>query len=400
MKRTLVLPMALLFAAGALLFPRISAAAKADDQQPVYPAKAQTMKIDGTLQFRFTHMDAEESDDKVNSFGWVRARLRFAGNLTENLYYQMRFQGDNLPVVSRTASSKKNSSGQVTSINDNKDEGSWGFNTTFLGYHLGQFGDVEAGRFDVEATPRSNSTRQAFAERPFHTEDNKAGGQLGMRYLNDFLDERIAFSLGVYNGGGDHSDTWKGAHEGFANDNKDMMYAARIMVSPNKKFPFDTESDLKHSDWGVGFLAGWWNDKRWKDGDPTKEETHNSYGAMVAVRGKGLFWLADYTKRRIEFTGDSPDADDVVRKGWSTQVSYAVPVSKALIIEPKARFERFTTSDAVEPEDDFAWTTVGLNFFIKGFDANFNLDYVFKKEKGDVDSVDNNTFMLQANMYF
>lgn len=381
MRRALVPAATLLLVAGTLLAPGLGSAK--DEKTPVYPDKAKTMEIDGVLQFRYTHIDSDEDADTrpVSSFAWKRARLRFSGDLTDRLYYQWRFQADDLPV-----------SGE-----DGK--GAFGFSSTFLGYHVPHIGDIEVGRFDTETTPRSSSTRQAFAERPYHIERNKGSSQLGAVWSNDFLKKRILAAVGVYNGNGDNNpDDW-----GDANDNANMMVGGRLYISPYEKFPFTTESDIKHSDFGFGAILGGWMDSR---GDGSSRADIKTYGAAVMAKGKGLFALADFTmgNSSTDYANKSKSLDRS-KRGWSAQVSYAIPIPGKMFIEPKARYEEYRDSNkddtkSADPSGHFGWTTVGVNWFISGFDATVNLDYIFKKEKGDVESVDNNTLMLQGNMYF
>lgn len=392
MKRTLVSPAGLLLVAGVLLLPGVGAA---KDLAPVYASKASSMKIAAQLQFRYTYIEkADGAEDATSTFGWKRARLTFSGDLSDNLYYQWRFQGDDLPDA-------------------------FSFSTTYLGYHMGPVGDLELGRFDVECTPRSSSSKQPMAERPFHVERNKAGSQLGAHYSNMWLDERVGVELGMYNGNGDHSSD-------VGNDNDKFLYAARLYLSPNKNFDYNTGTDLAHSDWGVGFLGGYWtSDNRYSSDKVSYQTTVNqgppvtvsvkqvttttisdakvkTYGAALYARGKGLYLTGEYTKRKSESDTAKYDFD---AKGYSISAAYAIPLpAKGMFIEPALRYETYKDTykaeDPTNPEADFAWTTIGLNWYLKKYDASFQADYIIKKERGDADSVDNNQFMLQGNLNF
>lgn len=48
--------------------------------------------------------------------------------------------------------------------------------------------------------------------------------------------------------------------------------------------------------------------------------------------------------------------------------------------------------------DKLRWTTVGLNFYIKGHNLKIQTDYTFKEEEGQ--GVDNDTFMVQGQLDF
>jgi len=422
MRKPLIYTAAMLFVAGAILAPGLAAAADEakPEKAPVYPSKASSMKIAGQLQFRFTNVDKDASTKyETDTFNWKRARLTFEGDVNEFLYFQMKFQGDDLPVDAA------------------KGQGKWGFNTTYLGFHLpGTLGDIEAGRFDVESTPRCSSSKAAFAERAQHTENNKAGGQLGVRYGNSFLDDRIVISVGAYNGNGD-------LNSDIGNDNSSLMTAGRITLTPFAKYDFDSESDLKNSDFGVGLLVGAWKDHRGSQNNtkakigvtsvvsPTPTAFNNikikntvtttsadpnradvtCYGAALSMKYKGLFALLDFTNR--DSNGISEDSAGVVipkydfkAKGYSAQISYAIPIGKRMFLEPAARIEQYkddyksSIAGGLEADSNFEWTTLGLNWFISNFNASIQADYIMKKEKGALAKIDNDTLMIQANLYF
>lgn len=411
MMKPLVYAAAVLFVGGALATQSASAA---DEKKPAFPAKAASMKIGGQLQLRYT-----DTQEGTGTFGWKRARLTLDGDVNEFLYYQMKFQGDDLPVDAA------------------KMTGKWGFNSTYLGFHLpSSMGDIEAGRFDVDAAPRSGSSRLLFAERAQHTEFNKAGGQIGVVYKNAFLDDRVAFSIGAYNGNGD-------TNSDVGNENKSLMTAGRLTLTPYSGYDCDTESDLKQSDFSWGILLGYWKDQRGSDtnvkvkattmtvvtdvtqnattgvitkktktitaytqvADPNRADLMTT-GYALSMKWKGLSAQIDGTNRKSDAKSLAPAKYDFTAKGMSVQAAYAIPFGNKMAIEPAFRFETYkddylsTTAGGLSPDANFQWTTVGFNWYLANFTSSIQCDYIMKKEKGDVPSTKNDTLMIQANLYF
>ncbi|MDF1555427.1 MAG: porin [Deferrisomatales bacterium] len=361
MKKGLVCWQGMLVAVLALGMSSVSFAAK----DPVFAtvAKGQSLRIDGQLQYRFMAEQKDPDEDKadadvkdVREFGWERARINFAGDLNDNIYYQFRLDFGGSPDNTKLSS-------------------------TYLGYHLGKAGNLEIGRFTLNGHHRPSSKRMVFAERATHIRRTNLNAQQGIKWDSGKLAKGRAFiEGGIYNGNGDE----------IGNDNDKFKYAIRAQVSPNEKFPFTTESDLKHSDWAVGVEGGVWTDKAGAD-----EDKQTAFGAAIMLLGKGLYATAEYSK----LTDDSLD-DDLM--GFSGQLSYAIALPAKMFLEPKVRYETYENHNkkVTHAEYENAWTTVGVNWFVQKYDASFQFDYIMKAEKGDAEEIDNNIFIAQANLLF
>ena len=82
-------------------------------------------------------------------------------------------------------------------------------------------------------------------------------------------------------------------------------------------------------------------------------------------------------------------------EGWYGQIGYFFVPEKLQAI---VRHESYDPDTAVEEENDIAWTTVGLNYFIRGHALRIQVNYIFKDER--TFDIDNNTFLLELQATF
>jgi hypothetical protein len=355
----------LLAAVALALGVTVSHAADKAPKPVVYPAKAQTMKIDGQVQFRYTFVqgDGDQDINPVSEFEWRRVRLNVSGDLNDWIYYQLRSEFADAP-------------------------DSVSLNTTYIGFHMGQAGNLRLGRFTTNGFYRPSSKRMAFSERALHVTRNNPGSQRGLYYdSGDVLEGRLYFEAGMWNGTGDTAE----------NDNMGFRYMGRVAASTEKDFGYDNDTDLTHSDWAVAAYLGGWGDNVGRDEDGNQANIR-TYGAAVAVKGQGLWVAASYSRRKQ--TSDVSKLD-YTAKGWDATVTYSIPIPGKMFIVPKARYERYEDPSRLSKlEGDVAWTTLGANLYLAKYNAFLGADYILKKERGDQDDVDNNTFILQANLLF
>ena len=344
---------------------------------PAWAAKGKTsltsksskkLVVSGQIQWRYSFVEGNDGEDSTSEFGFNRVRLAFAGDLSDTVFYQFRMSFDDAPT--------------------DDDKGAVGLSSTYIGYRLGSVGDVRLGRWKVTSWHIPSSKRKAFTEDATHIRKTNINSQKGILWSSGkWFEGRAHAQAGMFNGNGDT----------LGNDNNSFMYMARFGVSPNKKFKFTTESDLKHSDWGIGLRAGGSTNLRDEGADESEEV---GYGVALMLRGKGLYAAVSTSKETRDY--DAAEEEDEERKGWSAQVSYAIPMPNKMFIEPKVRYEQYEddSEDLDDEARDHAWTTVGVNLFIEKFNASFHADYIMKAEKGDADTLDNNMFILQANLLY
>jgi hypothetical protein len=364
-----------LLVAGALVFGVSPSQAQEKKAKPVvYPAKAQSMRIDGQVQFRYTFVqgDSDQDIEALSQFQWRRVRLNVSGDLNDWIYYQLRNEWADAP--------------------SDDDGGSISLNTTYIGFHMGQAGNLRLGRFTTNGFYRPSSKRMAFSERALHVTRNNPGSQRGMYYdSGDLFEGRLYFEAGMFNGNGDTQ----------VADNTAFLYMGRVAASTAADFPYDNDTDLTHSDWALAAYAGAWGNTAGNDRDGDKADIR-TYGGALAVKGQGLWVAGSYSIRKSD--SDKGSAN-FIAKGWDVTGTYSFPIPAKMFIVPKVRYERYQDETRNNPgkdryEGDVAYTTVGANLYLAKYNCFLGADYIIKQERGDQDDLDNNTFIVQANLLF
>lgn len=112
--------------------------------------------------------------------------------------------------------------------------------------------------------------------------------------------------------------------------------------------------------------------------------------------GLDLHWSSDgwdgwagYTAMRADAAASSLRAD-----GWYAHVGKMIPFrGRNDRLQLVAGYEQFDPNSAVTDQLDARWTTVGLNYHVKGNEQLWRLQYVFRDEGAQ--DVDNDTLLLE-----
>ncbi len=193
--------------------------------------------------------------------------------------------------------------------------------------------------------------------------------QLGAQVAGDFLDKRLTYAVGEFNGNGANNDF---------NDNEKFVLVGRVTVVPWKG-----EVAGKPASWSVGANAFRSEDTALSlpdlglDSTPTTPDRDNlftgkrrGFGADTQVHaGPFDLWL-EYLDNRLEPTDRFPSAS-FLASGWYAQASWIFAGRYQVV----AKVERFDPDDRVRG-DAVETQTYGINYLIKGSDLKLGVDYL------------------------
>jgi hypothetical protein len=169
------------------------------------------------------------------------------------------------------------------------------------------------------------------------------GGMFTGRVVYDFLDPAPVGGYGDYKG----SYIGQGHRLSLAANG---AYLSKARIG-------DSEFDLFA--WGVDLF--------FNNGPATIEAEYDSYKENVK-------------------NGGTPD---IVGSGWYAQAGYLL----FSVAELTARYQELDANDN-EDSDKLQWTSVGLNYYIRGHNLKIQAEYIFKKEQGD-NKINNDLFQVQ-----
>ncbi len=105
----------------------------------------------------------------------------------------------------------------------------------------------------------------------------------------------------------------------------------------------------------------------------------------------GFVFEAEYDDYVEDFTDDSEDTLD--GKGWYVQAGYLIFPK----IELALRYQELDPDNHLV-SDKLMWTSLGVNYYIKGHSLKVMGEYIFKNEQGE--KIDNNLFQVQLQFDF
>lgn len=194
--------------------------------------------------------------------------------------------------------------------------------------------------------------------------------QVGVQLAGDFIDKRLSYAAGVFNGTGANATT---------NDNDQFLYVARVsgvawqgrLAGRSAKwtagingFTSDDTAVTLASDFG--FTGNSFNG------------TRTGWGVDSQLNvGRFDFW-AEYLDVRFDPLSDKPNPK-FDASSWYLQGTYFL-IPKRL--QAVVKYDQFDPNDEKAANETAAWT-FGANWFIKGDDLKLQVDYV----RSDVDSL-------------
>ena len=123
----------------------------------------------------------------------------------------------------------------------------------------------------------------------------------------------------------------------------------------------------------------------------TKEFSLYAYGFDLFFNMGGFVFEAEYDDYVEDFTDDSEDTLD--GKGWYVQAGYLIFPK----IELALRYQELDPDNHLV-SDKLMWTSLGVNYYIKGHSLKVMGEYIFKNEQGE--KIDNNLFQVQLQFDF
>ena len=241
----------------------------------------------------------------------------------------------------------------------------------YINWNRYDFANIRAGQFktsfgyeQLAADPKLFSI-----ERSLVNDRLTVGRQIGVQVAGDFLDKRLGYATGVFNGTGVNTS---------ANDNDDLLWANRV-----SGMPWKGKIAGQSAQWTAGANAFTTKDTALAgqpaefgfDSTPATLGNDNIFtgqrtGLGVDTQfklGRLELW-AEYLRTHFEQTaGRDFDAD-----GWYVQATYFV-IPKEL--QALVKFDTFTPNQSLAANSTDTWT-FGLNYFIKGDDLKLQLNYL------------------------
>jgi phosphate-selective porin OprO and OprP len=308
---------------------------------PVMPAgKEPKLKIGGLVQFQGEFGDAGDSrysTDNNDRLFLRRVRLGVAGSFLEEFDFKVEaeYVGSSITLTDGF-------------INWNHyDEANLKF---------GQFKTPFGYEF-LAADPKLYTV-----ERTLGSDVLTLNRQVGVQAAGTFLDKRLGYAAGIFNGTGANTKT---------NDNDSFTYMGRINGTPWQGTLFNHPAK-----WTVGANAYTSSDKA-VTMDKALGFTGNTFagerigwGGDSQLKLGGLDLWTEYL--RVNFKPDSGvPAANFDSDTWYVQAGYYV-IPK--ILQPVVKFETFDPNTSISGNETDTWT-LGLNYYIKGDDIKIMVDY-------------------------
>ena len=325
--------------------------ASGDTDSADKPAAKPTLAIGGLVQGQFE--DGDRGDSRFPATGTDRfllrrARLNATGTFPEGFDYRLEFD-------------LANSLSAVTGLRAQLTDG-------YVNWNHFSFANVRAGQFktpfgfeQLYADPRLIT-----AERSLVNDRLTLNRQLGAQVWGNFLDKRLTYAVGTFNGNGANNNT---------NDNSKFLYAGRVTVVPWK---------ADGGSWSLGGNAFTSQDTALAladlnlDSTPTTPDKdglftgkRHGYGVDSQIEtGPFSLWV-EYLKVRFEPTDAKPAAQFDSDGGYVQAALFVVPKRFQVVL----KYETFDPRRGVSGDDVSTWTA-GLNYYVRGDNLKLLLDYL------------------------
>jgi hypothetical protein len=340
--------------------------------------KEKKLTIGGYLQLQGEFGDAPDARyNGINDrFLARRARLTAAGSFLEDLDFKLEADFGNNAIGGKTGYS-----GQITDV--------------FINWNTYSFANVKMGQFKTPFGYEQliSDTKILTIERSLPNDRLTASRQLGLGVAGDFLNKRVGYSAGLFNG--------NNVNNGF-NDNDQFLYAGRIFGTP-------VETRIANQDfkWTVGLNGYASHDANVSITGFGFDSTPASAALDNIFAGKRAAWAADTQLKfgpaelqaefyRARFKPDSNlPASSFDSEGWQIAAAYFV-IPKYL--QAVVKYESFNPNTAVSGDSTDIWT-FGVNYCIKGDDLKLSLNYLLGNPAGGADD-HQGRLMARAQLIF
>ncbi len=126
----------------------------------------------------------------------------------------------------------------------------------------------------------------------------------------------------------------------------------------------------------------------------TRSVDEQTWGVDALYRQGRTTAYAGYLRKSLDADG----GDDIHADGWYIHVAHPLRCCGEGKLELVAGYEEFDANDTVTDQLDARFTTVGLNYHIKGCAQQVRLNYIARDEKRD--DVSNNTWLIEYDYLF
>jgi phosphate-selective porin len=195
--------------------------------------------------------------------------------------------------------------------------------------------------------------------------------QIGAQVSGNFLEKRIGYATGVFNG--------NSANNNF-NDNEEFLFAGRISGTPwegqwlkqEAKWTVGTNGYFS-DDAGIGSMGAEFGFDSVPGGTADNIFSGNRLGAGIDTQlhlGPFDLW-AEYLTTRFKPTDNLPQ-DEFEADGWYVQGSYFIVLKR---LQGVVKYESFDPDTEVDG-NTVDTLTIGLNYYIKGDDIKVQLNYL------------------------
>jgi len=233
----------------------------------------------------------------------------------------------------------------------------------FVNWSKYEFANVQIGQFK---TPHGyeqllSDTKTIFIERSLPNDQLTVSRQIGLGVNGAVANKRVTYGVGLFNG--------NGVNNG-ANDNDNFMYAGRVGATAWQK---DAEHRLA---FGVNGFAS--------------TDTGLTVPMLTGTfTGHRTGWGADgqLTLGRFDFAGEflhllanRRTGVDATAEGWYVLTGFFLIPKK---LQAVVRFETYDSNVNITDTTSETWT-LGLNYYLKGDDLKFSLNYLLGDPAGPI----------------
>jgi phosphate-selective porin OprO/OprP len=313
-----------------------------------------SLTIGGLIQTQFD--DGDKGDSRFANdngrFYLRRARLNATGRFTEDFDFRLEFDLSN-SLSNTTAMRAQMTDGYIT----------W-THYSAANIRVGQF-KTPFGFEQLYPDPKLITIERSLVNDRL-TENRQVGAQLG----GTFLDKRVSYAAGVFNG--------NGVNNNF-NDNNGFLKVGRLSVTPWQGTVAGSTATWSVA--GNGYSSkdtGLALSDLGLDSTPTTADKdglftgkRNAYGVdSQLICGPFELW-GEYMNVRFEPDSKIP-APKLTSDGFYGQASlYLVPKRFQIVV----KYETFDPNDKKDA-DDTKTATLGANYYIRGNDLKIMVDYM------------------------
>ena len=342
-------------------------------------------QVGGRLQARYENLDDDGAEDTESNFRIRRMKFWLQGNVfSKNLTYKWQ----------------QNFGGGDSVLED-----------AYFKYKVADPFSLSIGQFKPAQGRQelTSSGSQLFVDRSLANETFNLGYDLGLQASGQFMDKRLEYRLGVFNGNGPNQ----------SNPDDNHMLAGRLDINPFGAFKMDEPSFNEKKvlvNIGASFatetMSG--NDMGEIDGsNDTLDKALNIDSiddtAFTTAFGEELDWTLYTLNLHAKYSGltfgseyFTLNADPKVGADWDAD-GYYIQAGYQILpkqLEVAARYSAIESTDAAAyTKFEKNETTLGVNYYFDKHNLKVQADYSMIEDDRSANS-DENLFRLQAQVIF